>query len=145
MNIRTALVLTMAMLAVSTGEMLLSRGMKDMGEVSIGSLGDLFHLLFVVFRNRHISVGIVLLAVYFYSFLSLLSWADLSFVLPLTSISFILGTLLARFVLHEEVTITRWIGTIVICVGVAFVATGTAKPEKPKQKPWPPSEISASR
>lgn len=127
MNLKTAVVLTVAMLAVSVGEMNLSRGMKELGEVSMRSAGDAFRLVTVVFRNRHVALSVVLLSVYFYSFASMLSWADLSFVLPLTSISFILGTLLAKFCLNENVTPTRWLGTVIICVGVALVASGEAK------------------
>lgn len=135
MNLKTALVLTLAMLAVSVGEMFLSRGMKELGEVSMRSAGDLGRLLTSVFRNRHVALGVALLCVYFFSFLSMLSWADLSFVLPLTSISFVLGTLLAKFYLNEEVTTTRWLGVVIICCGVALVASGDARTKQKGRLP----------
>jgi len=139
MNLKTTVVLAIAMVAVSVGEMFLSRGMKELGEVNLRSLGDVGRLLIIVLRNRNVALGVVLLGVYFYSFASMLSWADLSFVLPMTSISFVLGTLLAKYCLNETVTPTRWLGTVIICLGVALVASGEAK-TKQRERAAAPSE-----
>ena len=56
--------------------------------------------------------------------LTALSWADLTYVLPATAVSYILMVLLAKFFLHEHVTIWRWLGVALITIGVGFVATG---------------------
>jgi drug/metabolite transporter (DMT)-like permease len=53
-----------------------------------------------------------------------LSWADLTYVLPATSIGYVLLALIAKFVLHEEVTLLRWLGIFLIAVGVSLVAGG---------------------
>jgi len=61
---------------------------------------------------------------FFASYLSALSWADLTYVLPATSLSYILMVLLAKFFLHEHVSLWRWLGVALIVTGVGFVASG---------------------
>jgi drug/metabolite transporter (DMT)-like permease len=94
--------------------------MHDFGAVTFDSLPHLFTALL----NPWIVLGILLLIGFFASYLSALSWADLTYVLPATSISYILMVLLARFFLHENVSIWRWLGVLLIVTGVGFVATG---------------------
>ena len=67
-------------------------------------------------------MGVVLLGIYFFLYLAALSWADLSFVLPLTAVSYLFAALLAKFILKEDVSWVRWVGTIVIMVGITVVA-----------------------
>jgi len=55
-----------------------------------------------------------------------LSWADLTYVLPATSLGYVLLALIARFLLHEQVTTTRWLGIALISAGVGFVTQGPA-------------------
>ena len=57
-----------------------------------------------------------------------LARADLSLVMPITAASYPIGTILARFFLHEEVNLARWLGTAIITAGVAVVAWGEARP-----------------
>ena len=64
------------------------------------------------------------MAAYFGLYMYALKSADLSFVLPLTAISYLLGAALARFYLHETVTPTRWIGALIITAGVVVVGLG---------------------
>lgn len=134
MTLKHFALLMLAMGCVSVGEMCLKIGADQIGEISVKSLPELVRIPLIVLKSKWFALGIPLMGVYFYSFLSLLSRADLSFVLPLTSISFITGTLLAKYVLKEEVNVTRWIGTVVIVLGVALVASGEAKTEKSKQQ-----------
>ncbi len=68
--------------------------------------------------------GILLAAVAFFSFLALLSWAPVSFVVPATALGYVVGTLAARFALGETVDLTRWIGVVLLCVGVAIASFG---------------------
>ncbi len=63
-----------------------------------------------------------------------LSWADLTYVLPATSVGYILLTLIAKFVLHENVTWTRWLGILFISAGVGFVTQGPALTQHPPPK-----------
>jgi len=59
--------------------------------------------------------------VWLLSHMALLSWADLSYVLPVTSIAYVLVALVGRFLLHEHVSLTRWLGVTLIMAGVALV------------------------
>ena len=68
-----------------------------------------------------IAVGIALLIGFFASYLTALSWADLTYVLPATSVGYVLLALVARFALHEQVSPVRWIGIALISGGVYFL------------------------
>jgi drug/metabolite transporter (DMT)-like permease len=65
-----------------------------------------------------------LLTFFFIAYLSALSWADLTYVLPATAIGYVVLALGARFWLHEQIPLTRWIGILMIVAGVGFVAGG---------------------
>jgi drug/metabolite transporter (DMT)-like permease len=78
-----------------------------------------------------IALGIALLIGFFASYLTALSWADLTFVLPATAFGNVIVALLARFWLHEPISLERWAGVVLITVGVGFVAQGPALTERP--------------
>jgi drug/metabolite transporter (DMT)-like permease len=102
------------------GDVSLGRGMKAFGAVTLVSLPSLLTALL----NPWVVLGILLLIGFFVTYLTALSWADLTFVLPATAISYIVMVLLAKFFLHEHVTVWRWLGVALITIGVGFVATG---------------------
>lgn len=120
MTFRKYLVLAGVVFFASIGDVCLSRGMKQVGEVSVHNL---HHLLFALL-NPWVIGGITLLVLFFVSYLTALSWADLTYVLPATAIGYVLMALLARFFLHEHVSPLRWLGIILITAGVGFVAGG---------------------
>jgi drug/metabolite transporter (DMT)-like permease len=78
-----------------------------------------------------IGVGIALLIGFFASYLTALSWADLTFVLPATAFGNVIVALLSRFWLHEAISYQRWFGVMLITVGVGFVAHGPSLTERP--------------
>jgi drug/metabolite transporter (DMT)-like permease len=78
-----------------------------------------------------IAVGIALLIGFFASYLTALSWADLTFVLPATAFGYVIVALIARFWLNEPISLERWIGIVLITVGVGFVAHGPSLTERP--------------
>jgi drug/metabolite transporter (DMT)-like permease len=78
-----------------------------------------------------IAVGIALLIGFFASYLTALSWADLTFVLPATAFGNVIVALFARFWLHEAISLERWVGMVLITVGVGFVARGPSLTERP--------------
>ena len=102
------------------GDVSLSRGMKAFGAVTLRSHPSLFTAVL----NPWIVLGILLLIAFFVSYLTALSWADLTYVLPATAVSYVLMVLLAKVFLHEHVTVWRWLGVALITIGVGFVATG---------------------
>ncbi len=114
------LVVMVAVLCVSAGETLLAAGMRQAGRGGNEGL----KLALAAGSDWRVLVGTALMAVFFCLYALALSWADLSFVLPLTAVSYILGAIFAQTFLGETVTLTRWVGAAVIAVGVAIVGKG---------------------
>ncbi|MBL8188401.1 MAG: EamA family transporter [Acidobacteria bacterium] len=105
----------------SLGEILSAKGMQQIGDVSFRPrllAGAIWRMI----RNPYLIAGVVCMAVSFFSFISLLSYADLSFVVPLTAVSYITNTLGARFFLGERISKERWLGTLLVAFGVALVS-----------------------
>ena len=105
------------------GDVALSRGMKNIGGVSLHDLPQLLAALLTPW----VLAGILLLLGFFASYLAALSFADLTYVLPATSVGYILLAFLARFFLHEQISVARWIGIVLIAAGVGFVTQGPAR------------------
>ena len=82
-----------------------------------------------------IAFGIALLIGFFASYLTALSWADLTFVLPATAFGNVIVALLARFWLNEPISIERWAGILLITLGVGFIAQGPSLTERPAPQP----------
>jgi drug/metabolite transporter (DMT)-like permease len=78
----------------------------------------------VAIRNPWVITGILCLLGFFASYLTALSWADLTFVLPATAFGYVVVALLSKFWLHETVSLYRWAGIVLIVCGVGFVANG---------------------
>lgn len=128
-----AILLTVIVTA-SFGDTLLSRGMSQIGPVDLHHLPLLFHALF----NLNIVAGIVLLIGFFASYMTALSWADLTFVMPATAFGNVLIALLSRFWLHEHLSPSRWIGILLLTAAVAFVADTPARTgDTPQPDPLP--------
>jgi drug/metabolite transporter (DMT)-like permease len=123
---RKYLVLAGVTVFAAAGDSMLSHGMKQTGNIS------LHHLQSVVLavRNPWVAVGIVLLMAFFAAYMNALSWADLTYVLPATSLGYVLLALVAKFALHENVSAMRWLGIALISGGVGFVAGGPALTEQ---------------
>ena len=117
---RQLLNLAVVTITASCGDTFLARGMKSVGPVSIHHLGELIHAVLTPW----VSAGIVVLIGFFASYLTALSWADLTYVLPATSIGYVIMELLGHFWLREYVSPWRWLGIIFITAGVGFVARG---------------------
>lgn len=113
-------ILGMIMLCTPLGDACLAHGMRQMPPIT---LDHPFQLINAVF-TPWIALGILLLIGFFSSYITALSWADLTFVYPATSFGNVVVALLARFWLHEQISISRWIGIILITIGVTVVAQG---------------------
>jgi len=79
----------------------------------------------VLFRPQ-VAFGVSLLVLWMLSRMTLLSWADLSYVLPVTAVGYVLVALAGRILLHESITGRRWTGILLIMAGVALVSVGSA-------------------
>lgn len=126
MTFRKYLVLAGVTVFASAGDAMLSHGMKQTGAIS------LHHPLAVILAvlNPWVAVGILLLLAFFATYTTALSWADLTYVLPATSFGYVLLALIAHFVLHEHVSLTRWLGIALISGGVGFIAGSPALTER---------------
>ncbi len=119
---KTAILIAVIVLADAAGDVLLTRGMKQVGEISTVRPKLLLSIARKVLTNRSFVSGILFFSVTFFSFLTVLSWADLSFVFPATSLVYVVSTLGAKFFLGETVTLQRWIGILLVCLGVALTS-----------------------
>ncbi len=115
---KTAVLITMIVLADAAADVLLTMGMKQVGEISTIQPGVLLAIGRKVITNRNFLFGLLLLTVTFFSFLVVLSWADLSLVFPAKSLVYVVSTLGAKFILGETVTFQRWAGISLVCLGV---------------------------
>src|SRR5216684_522854 len=117
LQLKTRILTTVVVVANVLGNSLLSRGMR-----SVGALLTLSPLPYVqALFNPWVAVGVSLLIVWLLSHMALLSWADLSYVLPVTSIAYVLAAVVGRFLLHEHVSLVRWGGIALIVMGVMLV------------------------
>ena len=98
------------------GNAFLKSGMERVGDPGVSPL----HYIEAIFTPA-VTLGIVLLIVWMLSRMTLLSWADLSYVLPVTSIGYILQAAIGRFYFGEQVSVARWAGTILIVAGITLV------------------------
>jgi uncharacterized membrane protein len=120
--IKIWLALLVLVLADSSGNLLLTRGMKQVGKVATLKPKELWQVLGRVVSNPLLRWGVFCMAVTFFMFIALLSWADLSFVLPATALTEPVNMLGTKFVLKEKVTKVRWISTVLICMGLILIS-----------------------
>jgi len=121
-KVKTAILIAVIVLADSVGDVLLTRGMKQVGEISTIRWRELLAIARKVVSNRSFLSAIFFVSVTFVSFLTVLSWADLSLVFPATSLIYVVSTLGAKFILGETVTLQRWAGILLVCLGVALTS-----------------------
>jgi drug/metabolite transporter (DMT)-like permease len=127
LTFRQYAVLTMVAVCAPLGDTCLSRGMTHMPAISLSQPGSLIAAVFTPW----IALGIALLCTFFASYLTALSFADLSYVLPATAFGNVIVALLARFWLHEPISLERWAGICLITLGVGYVAQGPSRTERP--------------
>lgn len=127
MTFRKYLVLAGVTIFAALGDSLLACGMRQVGSLSWHRLPDVILAVF----NPWVAGGVVLLLAFFAAYMAALSWADLTYVLPATSLGYVLLALIAKFWLHENVSTTRWVGILLISAGVGFVTQGPALTHHP--------------
>jgi drug/metabolite transporter (DMT)-like permease len=127
---RQYLILGLVAVCAPLGDTCLSRGMTSLPTITLAHPSTLIAAVFTPW----IALGIALLIGFFASYLTALSWADLTFVLPATAFGNVIVALLARFWLNEAISWQRWLGIALITLGVGFVANGPALTENPEPK-----------
>jgi drug/metabolite transporter (DMT)-like permease len=121
------MILGLVALCAPLGDTCLSRGMTQLPAISLAHPLTLIAAVFTPW----IALGIALLIGFFASYLTALSWADLTFVLPATAFGNVIVALFARFWLNEPISLERWAGIALITLGVGFVAQGPSLTERP--------------
>jgi drug/metabolite transporter (DMT)-like permease len=124
------MILGLVAVCAPLGDTCLSRGMTTLPAISLLHPASLIAAVFTPW----IGLGIALLIGFFASYLTALSWADLTYVLPATAFGNVIVALLARFWLHEPISMERWVGIVLITLGVSFVAQGPSLTERPAPK-----------
>ncbi len=121
LRIKTLVMILLMVVCANTGDLLLKRGMTEIGAVSLSAAG-LKHAFLLTVTNGTIWLGILFLIGFTVSYMTVMSWADYSYVMPAGAFGYALLTLLAVIFLHERVSPRRWIGVVLICVGVLLVS-----------------------
>ena len=106
-------------LSNSVGNLFLALGMRASPEV--GSTPAEF--IKAIFQPQ-VALGILLLILWLLSRMAMLSWADLTYVLPVTAVGYVLSAALGRMFLNEQITAARWGGTLLIVTGTILVGLG---------------------
>jgi len=131
---RKYLVLAAIVVFSSIGDTLLSRGMRTMPGLDQIGLSTIPRLIAAVF-NPWVIVGIIFLLIFMAAYLTALSWADLTFVMPATAFGNVLIALLSRFWLHEHLSWSRWLGIFLLTAAVGFIADSPIRTEHPEAAP----------
>ena len=120
----TPLMLFIVIITGTSGELCLARAMRALGEVSDFHPSALMHTLARAIAIPWVWLGLVLLAIDVVALLALFSFEDVSFVIPMTALSYVFGAIGGASFLGEHVHRQRWIGVLLVCGGVALVYAG---------------------
>jgi len=110
--------------AGTIGEISVSRAMKEIGEVHDFSPRNLISVFLRALRVPWMWLGVGLMACGFFALLLLLSFENVSFVVPVTAVSYAVGALGGKFLLGEKISRVRWLGVGLVCIGVTLVCIG---------------------
>jgi uncharacterized membrane protein len=128
------IILLAGLLCEAVGVVYLNKGLKEVSEVKKISVSEVLRVVKAGVTNRRILLGVFFEALFFGTLLVLMSKGTVSFIWPLTSLGFVLTTIAAKFILHEEVSLLRWGGVLLIMLG-AGVITYTEKMVEAKTPP----------
>jgi ceramide glucosyltransferase len=117
---RTAPILLFVVVTGTGGEICLTHAMKLLGEVHDFRPGAIVSFVLRALRVSWLWLGVLLMTASFFSFLTMLSWFPVSFVIPATSLAYVAGAFGAKIFLGERLNGTRWAGILLICLGVAM-------------------------
>lgn len=129
--IELLLILLVGLTFESAGVVLLKKGIMQIGGMNGITVAEIFRVCKSGATNSQVLLGVFFEALFFVCLLILMSKSDISFLWPLTGLSFVFATFAAIWFLNERVSAVRWIGVILIMIGAALVSYS----EKPKAKP----------
>ena len=135
LRIKTLVMVLLMVVCANTGDLMLKRGMLQIGAVQTTPIG-IWHALISTIHNGTIWLGILFLIAFTFCYMTAVSWADYSFVMPAGAFGYAIQTMLAVVILHEAVNTQRWIGVVLIVTGVLLV--GQTRPSTTQPKPVTP-------
>jgi drug/metabolite transporter (DMT)-like permease len=115
---------TVIVTAGTGGELCVSRAMKSVGEATSFRPREIVTVVLRAFRQPWMWAGISMMALAFFALLGALSLYNVSFVVPVTALSYVAGAIGGVIFLHEKVSLQRWIGVLLVAIGVALVFFG---------------------
>lgn len=118
---KTLAIMLLAVTAGTIGDILLAKGMKEIGDVSAMNLRGILSTGYQALTTPKLVVGTAMLAIFFFLWLAVLSWEDLSVALPMQALNYVLVAFLAHYFLGETVSLLRWAGTVLVCIGVLMI------------------------
>jgi drug/metabolite transporter (DMT)-like permease len=133
--IKLLLILCVALVFESTGVILLKKGMTQIGDMNGVTAAEIFRVVKAGATNPQILLGMFFEALFFFCLLFLMARSEISFLWPLTALSFVFATFAAIWFLGERVSSIRWIGVILIMIGAAFISYSEHAKEKPAAPP----------
>ena len=122
-KVKTSILVILLVVFGSAGNLCFSAGMKQIGAISMAGLQSVFTKIFF---STWIWMGIAGMLLYFAAFLLVMSWADFSYVMPSAAAMYVVIPLLGHYLLGEAVTVLRWLGVGLICLGVVLVGQTAA-------------------
>lgn len=132
LHLKTYIFILFIVLFAPLGNVLLSKGMKGIGSARDWELRELLPILIRILTSGYIWLGIACLLAFFVAYTLVLTWADYSYVQPSSAFSYAIVALLGLLLLGERVSLLRWTGIAVICLGVFIVGnTHPRTTEKP--------------
>jgi len=131
--IKLIVILLIGLVFESTGVILLKKGMNTIGEMHGYTVSEVARVVKAGVTSPQILLGVFFEALFFICLLILMSESDISFLWPLTALSFVFATLAAIWFLGETVSWVRWVGVILIMIGAAFISYSEHAREKPAQ------------
>lgn len=134
LRIKTLSVILVMVVCANLGDLMLKRGMVQIGAVQISAPG-IWRALLSTIHNGTIWLGILFLIGFTFSYMTAVSWADYSYVMPAGAFGYAIQTMLAVVILHETVTSQRWIGVVLIVTGVLLVGQTHPTTTQPKVVP----------
>jgi uncharacterized membrane protein len=120
--LKTFLLVVVAVVLGGTGHVMLAKGIRPVGDLTEAPTRRITGMVTRVIGSPWVLAGVALQAAFFFLYLALLSRADISQVLPMTALDYIVVALLAQWALGEGVTVTRWAGIGLITAGVFLVS-----------------------
>jgi uncharacterized membrane protein len=135
------IIMLIALSLEAIGVVLLSKGLKEIGEVKRVSVSEVARLIGRGATNRFILIGMVFETLFFAGMVTLMAQADISFVWPLSALGLVLTTFAAKVFLHEQVSSTRWAGVFLMMAGAALITY--SEKVKERKAALPPPAITA--